>query len=137
MKNLVRDAKGNFVVEEVEIEDLRSPIVSPTNQPKFLPAESLPNKVSLPELFGKITQENLLEEMRKAGGKNLVTEQFAILITPKVKKSTDEQKHHLWDLALAHVRSLMRKLEVQGKIVMTPDLSTGKLHYIYSVVENK
>ncbi len=133
MKNLVRNSKGDFVIE-----DLRSPIVTSTNSPKSLPAEqTLPSKEASSDLFTKLTPEILLEEMRKAGGKNLVTEQFAILITTKVKKSVDEAKHHLWDLALAHVRTLMRRLEVQGKVTMTPSFTSGKLHYLYSVVEPK
>lgn len=113
-----------------------SPIVTPTNQPKVLQqqAQSL-RKATYADQFAKLSLETLYEEMKKAGGRNLVTEQFAVLIAPKVKKSEDEAKHHLWDLALAHVRAQMRKLEAQGKIKMVPIEEGAKLRYVYTVVE--
>jgi hypothetical protein len=113
-----------------------SPIVTPVNQPKSLQKqEKSMKKATYAEQFVKLNLEALLEEMKKAGGKNLVTEQFAVLITSKVKKSEDEARHHLWDLALAHVRTQMRKLEAQGRITMSPIKDGAKLRYEYSVVE--
>jgi hypothetical protein len=112
-----------------------SPIVTPSNQPKALQREVTTKKAVYADQFVKLTPEALLEEMKKAGGRNLVTEQFAVLIAPKVKKSEDEVKHHLWDLALAHVRTQMRKLEAQDKITMTPIKEGAKLRYEYTVVE--
>lgn len=130
MKSLVRDEKGELTVKEVET----SPIISPTNLPKGIP--DLVEQKSMSIDFSTImTGERLLEEMKKAGGKNLVTEQFAILLTPKVKKSVNELEHHKWDLAHSYIRNMMHKLEKSGQIIIEFDTSTGKKRYIYSIKE--
>ena len=152
MKNLKRTETGKLIVvtekeaqvvstlgfdceiETVEpIEKLRSPIITPTNFPVQVAQKVNPKKTELKTTL--LTEDQLLGEMRKAGGKNLSTHQFAILISPCVKKSTDELRHHNWDIAHSHVRGLMRKLVEKGKVSMELDSKTKKPQYIYNLLE--
>lgn len=136
MKSLKRDEKGRLEVSELPdvdaIEAEHSPIVSETNFPaQVTTPPELPKKKSL---GGLMTSVELLEKMRAAGSCNLTTSQFAVLIAPCVKKSVDPIAHHKWDLALSHVRNLLRKLEDEGKVTSSRDPSQKKVHYIYNVV---
>ena len=153
MKSLKRNDKGelmltnsdkpeptnDFCVEEMmsetevplETSIEHSPIVTETNFPAQAAAKAKPSKQSIATSL--LTEEQLLTEMRKAGGKNLTTSQFAILITPCVKKTVDAAEHHRWDLSLGYVRFLMRKLEKQGKIIITKDTSSKRTRYLYSL----
>ena len=118
--------------EAIESSIDHSPIVTETNFPAQAAAKAKPSKQSIATSL--LTEEQLLTEMRKAGGKNLTTSQFAILITPCVKKTVDAAEHHRWDLSLGYVRFLMRKLEKQDKIRITKDTSSKRTRYLYSIV---
>jgi len=134
MKSLRRNDKGELMLSEsadasTSIE--HSPIVTETNFPKQGVATTKPTKQSLATTL--LSEEQLLAEMRKAGGKALTTQQFAILIAPCVKKSIDAAAHHRWDLSLGYTRFLMRKLEKQGKIKIIKDISSKRTRYLYSI----
>lgn len=143
--NMNRNKKGKHAIITVEpSEPERSPIVTKTNQPKNLPPKIVPESqktpadLALPKKSDMknqlISKEELIEAMKKAGGKNLSTHQFAELITPCIKKSEDPLGHHKWDIAHGHVRSLAKELEKEGLIKIKPDLSTKKVRYLYDVV---
>jgi hypothetical protein len=142
MKNLVRNNKGSFVVKTAEPQIMfnsepneMSPIVTETNFPKQIIDKPIVRKGDLSSSLALLTEEKLLDEMRKAGGKNLVTEQFAILITPKVKRSEDENKHHLWDIAHSRIRFMMRSLNKKGLVIIHQSSTTGKYHFVYDLKE--
>ncbi len=116
-----------------ETSKIRSPIVTDENYPIQSKEKDKPKKSELKASL--ISEEQLLKEMRKAGGKDLTTHQFALLIAPCVKKSEDELRHHSWDIAHSHVRGMMRKLEEQGKVSMTLDRTSKKLRYVYNLLE--
>lgn len=129
--------KSPIVIEKsepVELEEEeKSPIVTKTNFPKQLLAKPVEKPEAKLEL-GLLIEAMLLEEMRKAGGKNLQTEQFALLLTPKVKASEDPMGHHKWDLSRSRVLKLMRSLEKQGLVVITKSATSGKFHYLFNLV---
>jgi len=153
MKSLKRNDKGelmltnsdkpeptnDFCVEEMmsetevplETSIEHSPIVTETNFPKQAQPVKKPARQSMASAL--LSEEQLLAEMQKAGGHSLTTHQFAILITPRVKKTVDAAEHHRWDLSLGYVRFLMRKLEKQGKIIITKDTSSKRTRYLYSL----
>lgn len=136
MQKLIRNQKGELIVTktqdnpESEVKT-RSPIVSAENFPAQTVVPTKPLKADMKESL--LTEEQLLQKMREAGGKNLSTTQFALLITPNVKKSVDPMKHHKWDIAHGTIRSLMKSLESQGKIVITKDSSSKRVRYLYSL----
>ncbi len=136
MKSLKRDSNGELVMTEYDqpftpVTLAKSPIITETNMPKL--AEHKSAKIS--DLSASLlTEEALMEEMRKAGGKNLHTSQFATMIYPRVKKSEDLYRHDLWDLAHGYIRTLMRSLAKQGKVTMTRDASTKRILYVYNLV---
>lgn len=123
-------------VPVMEVEEMLSPIVTPTNQPKGLPAKaSSPEmKAKLPPLAYEFTKEKLLEEMCKAGGIRLTTNQFAVMIAPHVKKSDDPVQHDVWDFALSYIRKLMRDLIKDGLVKEEVDTSSHRISYVYSVI---
>lgn len=82
-----------------------------------------------------LTEEQLLSEMRKLGGENLTTRQFAELITPFIRADEDWVGHCRWDMALSHVRALMRKLAKKGLVEMRLDSSLKRRCYLYSLTE--
>ena len=132
MKSLKRSASGKFVVVTEELKEPRSPIVTETNFPHIDLKQETPKKSELKATL--LSEETLLEEMKKAGGKDLTTSQFALLITPCIKKSVDEHAHHRWDQAHSHVRNLMRKLVDKERVSMKRDPSTKKLRYLYNLL---
>ena len=144
MKTLKRNQSGKLIlVTESEATNAisvqaktlkpRSPIVSDDNYPIQAKEKSNPKKSELKASL--ISEEKLLEEMQKAGGKDLTTHQFALLIAPCVKKSEDELRHHTWDQSHSHIRAMMRKLVEQGKVSMELDRKSKKLRYVYNLLE--
>ena len=117
--------------EAIESSIDHSPIVTETNFPVQAQPVKKPARQSIASAL--LSEEQLLAEMQKAGGHSLTTHQFAILITPRVKKTVDAAEHHRWDLSLGYVRFLMRKLEKQGKIIITKDTSSKRTRYLYSL----
>jgi len=109
-----------------------SPIVTEENFPVAAVKPEMPKKEELAAFL--ISEETLLAEMKKAGGKDLTTHQFAILIAKPVKKSEDPILHHKWDQAHGEIRSMMRKLEKAGKVSSRKDPNSKKLRYLYSLV---
>ncbi len=133
MQKLVRDKNGELIVTEVEdITEIRSPIVTETNVPVQAVVLKMPVKADLKDTL--LTEAQLLLKMQEAGGKNLNTSQFAILITPHIKNSVDPARYHKWDLALAHIRSLMQSLEAQGKVTKTKDSTSKRVRYLYNLI---
>jgi hypothetical protein len=116
--------------------ELHSPIVSQSNQPKSLPAQAATTTtVKLPQ--HSLTKTQLLIEMQARGGLRLSTTPFALLIAPHFKRSVDPVKHDIWDLALSHVRRLMRELVSEGLVLEEVDTSTKRVVYLYSLIKEK
>ena len=140
MKSLVRTEKGTFKVKSTlspEIEFIpksTSPIVSAVNIPEFLKPKK-PTKTNFSNKNSGLSKKSLLAAMLKAGGRDLSTQQFAVLLAPCIKKSKDLEGHHKWDLAHSHVRGLARQLEKEGKIKIRKDPKSKQLRYLYSVNE--
>ena len=138
MKSLVRTSKGTFKVKSTLTPEIEftpkstSPIVSAENMPAFLkPKKS--TKTNFSNKNSGMSKKSLLEAMIKAGGRNLTTQQFALLLAPNVKKSEDPEGHHKWDQAHSHIRSLARQLEKEGKIKIRKDTKSKQLRYLYTV----
>ena len=135
MQKLVRTDKGELIVTEVtdapQESKPRNPIVSPDNFPS---QANVPQKPVKSDLQGALLNEDqLIQKMKEAGGKNLNTTQFALLITPNIKKSVDPIGHHKWDISRGIIRSMMKSLEAQGKIVITTDATSKKVRYLYNL----
>ena len=138
MKSLVRTEKGTFQVKSTlspEIEFIpspTSPIISAENFPAIMKPKK-PTKTNFSNKNSGLSKKALLEAMLKAGGQDLSTQQFALLLAPNIKKSEDPEGHHKWDLAHSHVRNLARQLEKEGKIKIRKDLKSKQLRYLYTV----
>ena len=123
MKRLERTEDGKLVLTT-------SPVVTKDNFPSVGTPKAMPKKTEFTSL---LTEEQLLEAMLEAGGKDLTTSQFALLITPCIKKSEDPLGHHRWDVASGHIRALMGKLEKQGKVTSRKDPKSKKTRYLYTL----
>lgn len=149
MKTLKKDEKtGERFLEETEFhvdpipeeKEIPSPEIDSKEQSPIVSKDNFPvqvKKAKLPVMNdirpSLLSETQLLEEMRKAGGQNLTTTQFAILITPKVRRSQDLPGHWKWDLAHSYIRNLMRKLASQGLVTEQRDTSTTRVRYLYSL----
>ena len=109
-----------------------SPIISAVNMPKSMKPRK-PTKTNFSNKNSGMSKKSLLAAMVKAGGQNLSTQQFALLLAPNIKKSEDPEGHHAWDLAHSHIRSLARQLEKEGKIKIRKDTKSKQLRYLYTV----
>ena len=94
-----------------------------------------PTKINFSNKNSGLSKKALLEAMLKAGGKDLSTQQFALLLAPCIKKSEDPEGHHKWDLAHSFVRSLARQLEKEGKLKIRKDPKSKQLRYLYTVTK--
>jgi hypothetical protein len=151
MKSLIRKSNGKLQVikcgelpiilhtigeYEPDIID-RSPIISESNQPKSLPASPTTSNTTVKLPQHSLSKVQLLSEMQKLGGHRLTTTPFALLIAPHFKRSVDPVKHDIWDLALSHVRRLMRELVSEGLVLEEVDTSTKRVVYLYSLIKEK
>lgn len=101
-------------VNEIEVETEVTPqTISPIVEETTFQSEKKPNKSGL--VF--MSKDELYGEILKLNKKDAVTEDFAILITPKIKRSVDIVAHQKWDMAHGHVRKMMKKLHDEGKII--------------------
>ena len=137
MKSLIRDKKGAFIVKSRQVPEIKvdtSPIVTDDNKPELLNDAPMPKKSVVYKELQSMTKEVLFAEMVKAGGHDLNTNQFAVMIVPCVKMTVDLHAHHKWDMAHSWVRSLARQLVKEGKIKMKKDPKSKQAKYVYTVI---
>ena len=106
--------------EELEI-PLKTHIDMPRISPIIEAGTFEPVKVERPHKaeLKLITKDELYTEVQKhfaKGEKNLPTELFAVMITPKIKRSENLEGHIKWDMAHGHIRKLMVKLKADKKL---------------------
>ena len=133
VKTLVKKGNG-FIVER------RAPGVISTGLQ--MPSETtfsdsavtlVSHKIHKSEMPHLITKEELYNAMVKANHKNMTTEEFAVLMAPKIKRSEDPIKHHAWDLAHGYTRKLAKELQKEGKISMTQKRGSKVKRYVYNL----
>lgn len=142
---VVEGADGLEKLTKIDVDEpldqkIDMPHISPiVEEGTFTPAEKpRPKKIELK----LITKEELKKAIIKLNKKDAVTEDFAVLMTPKVKRSVNLVEHQKWDIAHGHVRKLMKILAAE-KFITWKDISNKKAtppertRYVCNLVKQK
>jgi hypothetical protein len=137
VKTLVKKGNG-FIVEHRHPNSISTGFALPTATTFEDSAVSVAShkirKSPLPHILSK---EELYEAMLKANHKNMTTEEFAVLMAPKVKRSVDPIAHHTWDICHSIIRKLAIELQKEGKISMTQKRGSKVKRFVYNLKEPK